>query len=94
MALNQIVFRRNEHLLITFLQPIFVFVHKSCGELSQLVQLQCTTGTFGKAQSFDYKKWKVYQSKLNATQNIHKAELLQVGIFFPHPFICMRNFIT
>ena len=22
-----------------------------------------------------------------------KAELLQVGIFFPHPFICMRNFI-
>ena len=23
-----------------------------------------------------------------------KAELLQVGIFFPHPFICMRNFIT
>ena len=25
---------------------------------------------------------------------ITKAELLQVGIFFPHPFICMRNFIT
>ena len=23
-----------------------------------------------------------------------KAELLKVGIFFPHPFICMRNFIT
>ena len=23
-----------------------------------------------------------------------KAELLQVGFFFPRPFICMRNFIT
>ena len=23
-----------------------------------------------------------------------KAELLQEGIFFPHPFICMRNFIN
>ena len=26
--------------------------------------------------------------------NLHKAELLQLGIFFPHPFICMRNFIA
>ena len=26
--------------------------------------------------------------------NATKAELLHVGLFFPHPFICMRNFIT
>ena len=29
----------------------------------------------------------------DTAQYYYKAELLHVGIF-PHPFICMRNFIT
>ena len=28
------------------------------------------------------------------TKKGDKAELLQVGNFFPHPFICIINFIT
>ena len=55
---------------------------------------------------FEFQSCTEVEYKLNLGLNIEfglslkvsevfcKVELLQVGIFFPYPFICMRNFIN
>jgi hypothetical protein len=55
--------RERNRLLFSYIHMLKVIVYKSCGELSSLLLL-CGTCTFGPAQSCDFQKLQVYETKL------------------------------